>query len=120
MKRTLILAILSSTLSYAGDYDNGEILYFQKGCTACHGNEAQGLHNFPKLANIPAYKLRKKLLAYRADKVKTPQASIMTRYAKNLKKEEMEDIIEYLANYTKIESDEAYDDSYQSWGDGGS
>ena len=120
MNKILLTSLIGITFSFAGDYNNGEILYYQKGCTACHGNEAQGLHAFPKLANIVAWKLRKKLLAYRADEVKTPQASIMTRYAKNLTKREMEDIIEYLANYTKSKSDDSYDDSYDEWGDGGS
>ncbi len=120
MKKLLLIPFMTTSIALCGDYNNGEILYFQKGCTACHGSQGQGLHQFPKLANMKAYKLRKKLLAYRADEVKTPQASIMTRYAKNLKEEEMEDIIEYLSNYKEVTSDESYDDSYQSWGDGGS
>lgn len=118
--KILITVVLLSQLAFSANYEKGEILYYQKGCTSCHGNQAQGLHAFPKLANIPAVKLRKKLLAYRADAVKTPQASIMTRYAKNLKEEEMEHIIEYLSKYTKVVSDEQYDDSYEAWGDGGS
>lgn len=120
MKKQLLTTTLFLISSQAADYTNGEVLYFQKGCTSCHGTQAQGLHNFPKLANKKAYKLRNKLLAYRADEIKTPQASIMTSYAKNLKEEEMEDIIEYLSKYKKEEPTERYNDAYEEWGDGGS
>ena len=120
MKKLLLLPLILSAISSAADYTNGEVLYFQKGCTSCHGTQAQGLHAFPALANKKAYKLRNKLLAYRADKVKTPQASVMTGYAKNLKPDEMEDIIEYLSKYKKVEPEERYNDAYEEWGDGGS
>ena len=120
MQRVLLLITTVMTISFAGDYAKGELLYSQKGCTSCHGTQAQGLHAFPSLANKKAYKLRNKLLAYRADKIKTPQASVMTGYAKNLKKAEMEDLIEFLSNYKKVELEEQYDDSYEEWGDGGS
>ena len=120
MKKLLISTIALSGFSYAADYNNGEILYYQKGCSSCHGTQAQGLHNFPKLANKKAYKLRNKLLAYRADQVKTPQASVMTGYAKNLKESEMDDIIEYLSKYKKRVNEEEYNDAYEEWGDGGS
>lgn len=119
MKKQLLTVTLLIS-SCCADYTNGEVLYFQKGCTSCHGTQGQGLHNFPKLANQKAYKLRNKLLAYRADKIKTPQASVMTGYAKNLKENEMEDIIEYLSNYKKVEPEERYNDAYEEWGDGGS
>lgn len=111
--------MLSAVLS-ASQYDDGEVFYFQKGCTSCHGNEGQGLHEFPRLANQKAKDLRKKLNAYRDDLIKTPQASIMTGYAKNLSPKEMEAIIEYLSNFKKVESGQRYDDSYEAWGDGGS
>jgi len=120
MKKQLLTVTLFILSCSAADYSNGEILYFQKGCTACHGTQGQGLHNFPKLANQKAYKLRNKLLAYRADAVKTPQASVMTSYAKNLNENEMDDIIEYLSNYKKEEPTERYNDAYEEWGDGGS
>ncbi len=118
MRLTLVFTLC--LLSLPADYNNGEILYYQKGCTACHGTQAQGLHAFPKLANIPVYKLKNKLVAYRNDTIKTPQASVMTSYAKNLTISEMEDIIDYLSHYKKEESTESYDDSYEEWGDGGS
>lgn len=120
MKNILLLSLISSTVSLAADYTNGEVLYFQKGCTSCHGPQAQGMHAFPALANKKAYKLRNKLLAYRADQVKTPQASVMTGYAKNLKPDEMEDIIEYLSKYKKVDPKESYNDAFEEWGDGGS
>ena len=120
MKKQLLTVTTLLMSCSAADYANGEILYFQKGCTSCHGTQGQGLHNFPKLANQKAYKLRNKLLAYRADAIKTPQASVMTGYAKNLKESEMADLIEYLSNYKKVESTESYNDAYEEWGDGGS
>jgi cytochrome c553 len=121
MKNLFFVLITSiSTYSLAADYTNGEILYFQKGCTPCHGIKAQGRHTFPKLANIQDFKLRNKIDAYRADKIKTPQASVMTTYAKNLTESEIEDLVLYLSTYKEEVSDEQYDDSYQEWGDGGS
>ena len=119
MKPLLSMLIFSSLL-LADTYLDGEILYFQKGCHGCHGATAQGLHQFPKLANQKEKDLIRKFAAYRADKIKTRQASIMTGYAKALTKKEMQTIIYYLVNYKDSNSDERYDDSYDNWGDGGS
>jgi len=44
----------------------------------------------------------------------------MTGYAKNLKPDEMEDIIEYLSKYKKVDPKESYNDAFEEWGDGGS
>ena len=119
-KKLLCLLPLSLYLLNASDYTNGEVLYFQKGCTPCHGLQAQGRHTFPKLANIKAHKLRNKIYAYRANKIKTPQASVMTSYAKNLTEDEIEDLVFYLSTFKVEISDESYDDSFEEWGDGGS
>jgi len=119
MKHLITLFFLGSLL-ISDTYLEGEILYFQKGCHGCHGATAQGLHQFPKLANQKEKDLIRKFNAYRADKIKTPQASIMTGYAKALTQVEMNTIIYYLVNYKDTSNDERYDDSYDNWGDGGS
>lgn len=119
MMRFLLFFFITA-YAVASSYDEGEILYFQKGCHSCHGPTGQGMHNFPKLANVKAQDLRRKLTAYRQDHIKTPQASIMTAYAKAMSDVEMEHIIFYLANYMPPHLDKRYDDSFKTWGDGGS
>ena len=114
----IVSFLITVIILQAGIYKEGETLYFQKGCNACHGPQAQGLHTYPKLANIPIDDLRKKLHAYQNDKIKTPQASIMTSFAKSLNDSELETIIYFLSNFTKNPTQERYDDAFQTWGDG--
>jgi mono/diheme cytochrome c family protein len=45
----------------------GERLYFQKGCTACHGPRAEGTFMGPRLSNLSQHWTREQLVQYIAD-----------------------------------------------------
>ncbi|KIM10743.1 MAG: hypothetical protein KU37_08375 [Sulfuricurvum sp. PC08-66] len=118
--KTLFFTLLLGSVAYADRYSAGESIYFEKGCQSCHGLQAQGLHEFPKLANQKVKVLRSKLLDYQNDRIKTPQASIMTPFAKALSSQEVELVIEFLSHFKVRESQERYETEFSTWGDGGS
>ena len=50
--RFLVFVFLIYSFAYAKTpYELGKELYMSKACFSCHGNKADGMHNYPRLAN---------------------------------------------------------------------
>ena len=123
MKTVTLTLILSLSLfaDLESDYEKGEKIYFSKSCNSCHGPSAEGLHKFPKLANVAKYKLVAKLKKYQKKSgVLSSEAQIMIPYADSINVIEIDLVTTYLSEFKQKKNETDYDDSWDNWGDGGS
>ena len=119
--RFITLFFLIYTIAVAKTpYELGKELYMGKGCFSCHGNKADGLHNYPALANRAKGYLTYKLEKFRSRKSDNQQQEMMVGYAIGLSDKDIDYLTTFFAEYKDDESAESYDDSYQEHGDGGS
>ncbi len=70
---------------------------FRTVCAVCHGQKAEGMGNYPRLAGQGSEAIRSKLLDYRAGKQMGPLTAIMAATAKNLSDEDIEALAAYIA-----------------------
>ncbi len=115
-----ILFLICTYLLAKTPYENGQSLYISKGCFSCHGNKAEGMHNYPYLANRAKGYLTYKLKRFRDKLADNQQQEMMIAYAVDLSDKEIEDLTTYLYEYTDDDLEESYDYSFQTHGDGGS
>ncbi len=113
-----ILAIFFILVSLnANDLKDGEKLFSEKGCYACHGIDAKGNSSYPSLAGKDVKYIVNKLQNYKKERIKSQRSDIMTSYAKNLTKEEMRKIAIFINSLKedKKEGEEFFEDSlYES------
>ena len=101
-------------------YDIGKKLYMEKGCYSCHGTKAEGMHNYPRLANRAKGYLSYKLKRFRDKLSDNQQQEMMIAFAIGLSDEDIENLTTFFYEYRDDETREEYDDSFQTHGDGGS
>jgi len=101
-------------------YEVGKKLYLEKTCFSCHGNKAEGMHNYPYLANRAKGYLAYKLTNYRKKISNSQQQEMMVAFAIDLSDEDIENLATFLNEYKDDEFAESYDDSFETQGDGGS
>jgi len=119
--RFIFISLLFFTFSHAKTpYELGKDLYLQKTCFSCHGNKAEGMHNYPRLANRAKGYLSYKLTNYRKKISNTQQQEMMVAFAIDLSDNDIENLTIFLNEYKDDESQESYDDSFETHGDGGS
>ena len=119
--RFIITFILTLTILQAqNSYDIGKNIYMQKGCYSCHGTKAEGLHEYPSLANRSKGFLTYKLKRFRDKISDNQQQEMMIAFAVGLSDKDIEDLTTFLYEFKEDDLGEKYDDSYQTWGDGGS
>ena len=100
MKLIFLLSTLVLLLS-ASSYERGKSIYFQNGCSGCHGIEAEGSGRNPKLANQLQNNLINKLKRFQQGKSNSQNGEIMFEFARRLNTQEMKDISNFLSNHTK-------------------
>ncbi|MEA1916641.1 MAG: c-type cytochrome [Campylobacterota bacterium] len=115
----LVLLFLIITQLYAGDYRSGKTLYFTKGCNGCHGFSAEGMNEYPRLANRAKGFLTHRLKKYRSKESPSQQAQLMIPFALNLNDEDIDNITTYLNELIEDNKDK-YILDYSVEGDGGS
>jgi len=101
-------------------YETGKELYLQKACSTCHGNKAEGMHNYPYLANRAKGYLTYKLERFRKNISSTQQQEMMVAFALGLSDNDIEVLVTFLSDFKDDEMGESYDDSFDTAGDGGS
>ncbi len=69
---------------------------FRTVCAVCHGQRAEGMGNYPRLAGLTSDEIRSKLLDYRAGKQMGPLTAIMAATAKDLSDEDIEALAAYI------------------------
>ena len=119
MKSLLFSIITTLSLTANNDYTEGKNLYFSKGCNGCHGVKAEGMTNYPFLANRAKGFLTHKLKTYRKKEVTTQTAWLMVPFAEKLTDEEIDKLTTFLYEF-KDEQNERYDIEFTTEGDGGS
>jgi cytochrome c553 len=65
-------------------------------CAVCHGQNAEGMGNYPRLAGLTREEISNKLMDYRAGKQMGPLTAIMAATARDLTDEEIEALATYL------------------------
>ena len=91
-----------------------------KGCFSCHGNKADGLHNYPALANRAKGYLTYKLEKFRSRISDNQRQEMMVAYAIGLSDQEIDYLTTFFTDYKDNPLAESYDTSYEEHGDGGS
>jgi cytochrome c553 len=115
----LFFLLLPSLYAESDLYEKGKILYFEKGCNGCHGTKAEGMTNYPFLANRAKGYLAYKLERFR-DKISDKQVQeMMIPFAENLSDKEIDALTTFLSEYHD-EQGERYEPGFETWGDGGS
>ncbi|WP_304543315.1 c-type cytochrome [Sulfurimonas microaerophilic] len=120
MRFILLIFLLSSFLFGKTSYEKGKELYMQKGCFTCHGHKAEGIQRAPFLANRSKGFLTYKLKRFRSGKADTQAQEIMISFTSDLSDKDIDNLTNFFENYHDEANGERYDDSYQTWGDGGS
>ncbi|MBU1658765.1 cytochrome c [bacterium] len=120
MRFLIIFLFLFPFLHAENSYDSGKRLYMQKGCYSCHGNNAEGMHTYPRLANRARGFLTYKLERFRNKISDNQQQEMMIPFAVGLSDNDIKDITHYLYEFVEEKHGEKYDDSYKTHGDGGS
>lgn len=101
-------------------YELGKELYMGKGCNSCHGNKADGMHNYPALVNRAKGFLAYKLKKFRKREFDTQRQEMMVVYALDLSDTDIENLTTFFADYVDSYTGEEYDYSVGNEGDGGS
>ncbi len=65
-------------------------------CAVCHGQRAEGMGNYPRLASQSPEEIRSKLLDYRAGKQMGPLTAIMAATANGLTDADIEALAAYI------------------------
>lgn len=120
--RFIFIFFLLFSLSKATktSYELGKELYVAKACYSCHGHKAEGMNTFPALANRAKGYMVYKLRRFRSKKADTQAQEMMITYSVGLSDEDIDHLATFMQDYVDEESTERYDDSYETYGDGGS
>ncbi len=109
--RKWIIFTLSVVCIWAADTNNskGSQIYTKHGCYGCHGVNAEGSNDFPKLAGKSKYYLKRKLLGYKNGTIHSGRANMMRPFAKSLSEKEIDILAEYLKSLGhKKQNEERY------------
>ncbi|MDY0116992.1 MAG: c-type cytochrome [Sulfurimonadaceae bacterium] len=120
MRFIFTFVLLFSFLDAKTPYELGKNLYIQKGCLGCHGHNAEGMHNYPRLANRAKGFLTYKMKRFRDAKSDNQQQEMMIPFALGLSDTDIENIVVFLHEFVEDRAGAKYDDSYEVHGDGGS
>jgi len=116
----IFFLVAISLFLYGASYDNGDKLYKEKGCGGCHGTKLEGMNRYPYLANRQKGFLMYKLKRFRSRKSDNQQQEMMIPFAMNLSDQEIDDLTTFMYEYVEQENALRYDDSFETYGDGGS
>lgn len=119
MKYTKIIIALGLSLPLIANdaaYNRGETLFFEKGCSSCHGPDAEGSSMYPKLANRSKVTLKNKLKRFRAGKTTTSSQQMMAQFAQTLSDKDIDDLTTFLANHRKKATEDVSDDLLGGFG----
>ncbi len=115
----LFLLTFSTLFGAVSDYEAGKVLYFEKGCNGCHGTKAEGMTNYPALANRAKGFLAYKLRRFRSEISDKQIQEMMIPFAIGLSDREIDLLTTFLNEYVD-EQTERYDIEFATEGDGGS
>jgi cytochrome c553 len=115
----VLFLLFTSLLAQSPLYEKGRELYFEKGCNGCHGTKAEGMTNYPSLANRAKGFLAYKLENFRKGIVTTQIQQMMIAFAQPLSDQDIDALTTFLHEYVDDQK-KFYNPGYETWGDGGS
>lgn len=117
MKLIVLPSLLTvSLMANDAAYNRGETLYFSKGCSSCHGPEAEGSSTYPKLAQQQKKYLVQKLTDFRAGKASSPAQQMMAQFAQNLSDRDINDIATFCSDHKEKKLPDVSDDLLGGFG----
>lgn len=118
MKRFGLLLVAAIWLNAADDssYNRGEMLFFSKGCSSCHGASAEGSSMYPRLANREEAYIIEKLQNFRAGKTTNVSQDMMAQFAQKLSDENIKDLAYFFSNHKKQKEERLDDDILGGFG----
>jgi len=116
--RFVLLFIILITQLYAesASYNRGEILFFSKGCSSCHGPDAEGSSSYPKLAAKQKKYLIAKLQDFKAGKTISVSQQMMAQFANELSNKNIEDLATFLSEHKSRDIKDVPDDYLGGFG----
>ncbi len=111
----VVMPILAGQLDEAS-YNRGEMLFLSKGCSSCHGAEAEGSTMYPRLANKPAKYLKGRIEKFKAGKTDTPSEQMMAQFVEKLLQKQIADLVYFLSHHKKAKETELDDDLLGGFG----
>ncbi|MFA6192135.1 MAG: c-type cytochrome [Sulfurimonas sp.] len=120
MRFILLLFFITSFIHAKTSYEVGKSLYMERGCYSCHGNNAEGMHVYPKLSNRAKGFLTYKLKRFRDKISDNQQQEMMIAFAIGLSDEDIDNLTTFLYEFVEEKNKAKYDDSFKNYGDGGS
>lgn len=114
---SLYLVLTSMVLAVdTSSYNRGEMLFFSKGCSSCHGASAEGSSTYPRLANKDEDYIAQKLQNFRAGKTANVSQEMMAQFAQKLNDKNIKDLAYFLSHHEKEETQELDDDLLGGFG----
>lgn len=113
------LLLVVATGVFATDtssYNRGEMLFFSKGCSSCHGASAEGSSMYPRLANKDEAFLTKKLQDFRAGKTTNSSQEMMSQFAQKLSDQNIKDLAYFFSHHIKEKEERLSDDILGGFG----
>ncbi len=107
----LFVLFMHIVLADEASYNRGEMLFFAKSCSSCHGPAAEGTSSYPRLANKKSAYLEKKLIDFRIGKAQSVSQQMMVQFAEKLSDKNINDLVYFLSHH-KREKVEDIDDAY--------
>lgn len=104
---------------YASDasYNRGENTFFEKGCSSCHGPQAEGSGSNPKLAHKAKPYLVAKLKYFRSgEATSSVTTQMMSQFAQQLSDQQIEDLATFLSTLKVKKSEDVADDLLGGFG----
>ena len=106
----LFVLLISGLYAESASYNRGEVLFFAKGCSSCHGPSAEGSTTYPKLAKKPKKYLIKKLQDFKAGKAISVSQQMMAQFANELDDKNIEDLATFLSQHKEAKIEDVPDD----------
>ena len=111
----MVMSLLAQKLDEAS-YNRGEMIYLSKGCSSCHGADAEGSTTYPRLANKTQKYLYKRIQKFKSGKVATVSEQMMAQFVEKLSKKQINDLVYFLSHHKKPKESEVADDLLGGFG----
>ncbi len=112
----LLVFLFSQVLADEASYNRGEMLFFSKACSSCHGPSAEGSSTYPKLANKDSKYLIDKMKNFKNGKAITVSQQMMSQFVEKLTDKDMQDLAYFLSNHVQTHIEDVSDDLLGGFG----
>lgn len=112
----LFLLLISPIFANEQSYNRGEMLFFSKGCSSCHGPDAEGSTTYPKLANKKKSYLLERFHAFKSGKVFNNSQQMMAQFIEQLSEQDINDLATFLSEHKQVQTEDVSDELLGGFG----